>query len=163
MSYFLCGSFVLRTDLSLAEREDFAYKVVDESSANRLSIQLGPCIVQRIVFEIIGENISSGLEGKMPFLITNSPISDVSDELIDFDDIDGGIERLRKTLEQLQSFLTGIKKTANVSEATIYFSEGYDDMYENITSSLTTLTEDCIKIFAASGETVSLRVNIALS
>jgi hypothetical protein len=162
MSYFLCGSFVFKTHLSLTERTNFAYKVVEEVCAIRLSIQLSICIVQQIVFEIIGTNSLSELETKMPFLLTDSPISDVSDELIDLDDIDGGVEKLKRTLEQLQSFLARIKKTAVVSDVIIYFSEGYDNKYENITSSLDTFTKDCLGVFARSGDVGSLCLKVSL-
>lgn len=158
MSYFLCGEFVLEEGLSTNEKTGFAFDAIHESWLNRISLQLGPCIVQPIVFEIIGKPISNQAERELPFLITSSPISDVSDGLIDLDDIDGGLERLEQTLSRVQSFLSGIGRTGMVAEATIYFSEGFDDNYRLIESSLGMFTADCMKVFEVSGEIDSLRV-----
>ena len=161
MSFFLCGKFVFRTDQSLTERERFAFEVVGAGCTRRLSVQLDVCITQSIVFEILGENRSPSHADKLPFLITDSPISDVSDDLIDFHDI-GGAERLEQTLERLQSLFFEIKKHEVVTEIVVYFSEGYDETYKRITSSLDNFKRDCLEIFSAAGRTVSLCVNMPI-
>ena len=116
-----------------------------------------------IVFEVLGEKKNfSEASSTMPYLIANSPISDVSDYLIDIDDVDGGIERITRTLEKLQSFLIGIKKAKVAARTKIYFSEGYDNSYRDITSSLGTLRKDCLEIFESSDEMISLSINLSL-
>jgi hypothetical protein len=162
MSYFLCGSFLFKADLSLVERENFAFEVAAAACANRLSLQLGVCITQPIVFEILGENRPSASANKLPFLITDSPIADVSDNLIDFNDVGGGVSSLSRTLGQLQSLFSEIKETEVVASVTVYFSEGFDERYRKVTSLLTEFAATCLEIFTESNETVSLCVSISL-
>ncbi len=162
MSFFLCGNFILRDDFSQSKRNELAFQILDLGRSHKLSIQLGVCIVQDIVFEIIGETRGLIPETKLPFLITDSPLSDVSDILIDYADPDNGPARLRSTLTKLHGLFDDLKLTTEVSKMLVFFTEGFDTDYKIISSSLETFEADCLKEFVEAQGNIGFSVDIEL-
>jgi len=159
MSYFLCGEFVLNQKVS-TDTASLAFDLVSYAASRKLGLQLGPCIIQPVVFEIIGNNRTERNDNFLPFLITESPISDVSDDLLDMDDLGAGTERINNTLERLRSFLESVGQTGNVSMAKVFFSEGYDDRYVRIEATPKTFVDQCMKLFSTPEGLVSLQVDV---
>jgi hypothetical protein len=153
MSYFLCGKIVLKEALS----DDMAFRLAGKACENRLGIQLGHNIVQPVVHEIINDHCEDNRGFDISFLFTASPISDVSDELIDIEDPSVGVEGVRDALARLYSFFL----FEEINSITLFFSEGYDVSYQQLEVPLDSFANQCLLIFEESEEVVSLQVEIS--
>lgn len=136
MSDFLCGKLTFTHKLSIREQAELSFDLVRYALDQRLGLQVGCAIVQPIVFEILG--CGRELNGiDVPFLITDSPIWDASDEIIskypsDHLDADAG-ESLQHRLERVQRFLIASSRVQPVQQITVVLGQGYDDTYEEVT------------------------------
>jgi hypothetical protein len=85
MSFFLAGKLQFEYSLSDEDRIEVAFGISEAAIRNRMAIQLGCNIVQPTVFKIIETDLAAlAADDELIFLLTGSPISDVSDELVDY-------------------------------------------------------------------------------
>ena len=83
MSYLVFGTFTLARALDDAAKKAVAYDLVECAVAQRLYLLLGCNIVQPgIIHEMLGYEQGVVPDDKLLFLLTDSPISDTSDDLI---------------------------------------------------------------------------------
>jgi hypothetical protein len=164
MSHLLCGKFVFKRPLPFESQTEFSFKLVEFAFSERLGLQLGCNIVQEIVFEMLRIERSHPNHEELPFLITDSPIADTSDNLIAPDVSaelsDSSDTELNQNLERVRQFLMLVGETGQVFSATILFSEGYDDSFEEIHSSVTLFAEHSLKAFHGRERVPSLKVMV---
>ena len=107
MSDFFCGEFLLQQKAQ-EQLDDFCFAMQTKAAERKLFISFeGNALAQRIVYELVqrGERFPSSL----CFLVTNSPLSNVSDDLFYPDRVVFGDEERRamimKVLEDFGSLL----------------------------------------------------------
>lgn len=160
MSHFLCGKFILKRTATDEQRAEFAFKVNRLAAERDISLHLQWNIVQTTVFEILNLEKSNLSPSEIPFLITDTPLSDVSEELLSpfrpeplevFDAVE-------RNLHQLGDFL-GCAFFENIVEGVeVIFSEGYDIEYRKLRLPLASFVDECLNIFKQEGSFPSLQV-----
>ncbi len=82
MSCLVYGSIRFIKALDYNELSNLSFELEKAAIAEGMFLQMGVNIVQRFVFEELG--ITPGWEAveKLPFIITDSPVSDVAENLI---------------------------------------------------------------------------------
>jgi len=165
MSHFLCGRFIFEDGLPRATVVEFSFKVVQEACGHHLAVQLGCNIVQPVVFEILGLERASPNNINLPFVITDSPISDTSDDLIspgDFEStLEVGYEILETNLHRVKAFLLSVSEIGAVRAAILCFSEGYDDKYQELDVPLDSFVERCLHVFKEEERVPSLKIRLS--
>ena len=164
MSHFICGEFVFKSHLPVKRQEELSFKLTEAALSNHFALQLGCNIVQDIVFEILKMERATSDAKELPFLVTTSPLADSSDGLISPYTLglppDLYYAKLEENLQRLKQFLVGINEMGVLSTLTVVFSEGFDDSYEEINTSLDSFIEQCINAFKKEEGVPSLRVRI---
>ena len=149
MSHFLCGELQFRRPLLPEEQVDFAFRLEELAIKNRLGLQLGFNIVQPVVFEILGKK-DRRLSGKeFVFLLTDSPISNISDALVDPNLLDPMEvkETLRANMQRVEQFFSSVAEIDLLAGILLYVSCGYDTSYKREEISLGSLAERCVSMF----------------
>jgi hypothetical protein len=148
MSYFLAGRFQFTHPLTRAERDRAAFLISEGALRNHVAVQLGCNIVQSIVFKILGKELAA--DNELIFLLTDSPISDTSDELIDYlgESREDMIEVVRAHGKRLTEFLTSLRSVESLSRVSLVVSEGYDTAYRSEEADLTRLTNRLVELAA---------------
>ena len=161
MSDFLCGEIVLGDTISPDDAELW-FAIAEAAIANRLNIQFGVNIIQKEVFDILG---GFSDDNRMPFLITESPVSDVSDGLIDPDPyVHGGDGARMITLAALAKVAVLIRTCLGhdeVQAVEVVFSEGVDSDYDVVQATPETFVDVCYERFVCAGGVPSLRVVVS--
>jgi hypothetical protein len=128
MSYFVCG----RVTFSVADHSAME-RIARSASMQALKlgacVQFGCAIVQDIVFEIVGRYDSTA--DWLPFLLTDSPLSNVSEELVSPRELYGpeGDTRFRRHAALIAAFLRSILTEREVSGIDLFVSDAFDDSY----------------------------------
>ena len=105
--------------------------------------------MQPAVFEILGKK-DRGLTGKeFVFLLTDSPISNISDALVYPNLLDPMEvkETLRANMQRVERFFSSAAEIDSLAGASLYVSEGYDTSYKREEISLEALADRCVSIF----------------
>lgn len=161
MSDFLCGEIVFGDEIE-PDDTDIWFDLAAAAVANRLNIQFGANIIQKEVFEILG---GFSDDNRMPFLITESPVSDVSDGLIDPDPYvhggDGARVITRAALAKVAVLIRTCLGHDKVRAVEVVFSEGVDSAYETVPATPDTFVDVCRAHFARAGRVPSLRVVVS--
>jgi len=141
MSYFLTGRFQFTRDLSTHEQIDVAFQLVERAISNRVALQLGCNIAQSIVFEILGKEPTAGRE--LLFLLTDSPISDTSDELLTYwGESQEQIKTKVKSIgTKIRDFLASTRSIDCIARVNFFISEGYDTSYRREEVSLESVVD----------------------
>ncbi len=149
MSRFLCGEFQFRRPLLEFEQVELAFKLNQLAIENRLGLQLAFNIVQPIVFEILKKKDRLLTGKEFVFLLTDSPISDTSDETVDPNLLDAIEikETLSANLRRVERFFLSAKETDLLAGVSLYVSLGYDTFYEREEISIGSLAERCVALF----------------
>jgi hypothetical protein len=147
--------------LSDEEMSEFGFRTMKVCCSNHLNIQFDSCIVQPIVTELLHlETEPPGPNCK--FFLTDSPFSDVSDVLLDLDDVDEPRAHLAETLRRLWSVLKALHEMKCVSNVRLVFSEGFDQRFDRIVTTVGSFEADCLKFYDRRNEfNVSLSVEIS--
>src|SRR2546425_12241509 len=135
MSYFVFGEIEFRTEVSEARLVRMSFEFEEAALRERIFIQLGPGIVQKLLFEILSEQRGPTTGATLPFFITDSPVSDVSHEVIKLPNMipqthDEWADALRKNLERIARVLSWLLEVREVKSVVLIFSEGYDTTYD---------------------------------
>jgi hypothetical protein len=132
MSSLLCGTFGFSRSLDEREQGRIGFSIVDLAQRGRFGVQLGCAIVQPLVFEILGRGRPFSGES-LPYLVTDSPIWDVSERVIDryspdYPDAepDG---TLAERLSRLQRFFTDALALEAIAQVSAVFTVGYSPAY----------------------------------
>ena len=149
MSHFLCGEIQFRQKLSWGEREDLAFTLSELALSQRLSIQLAFNITQRTVFEILHRNDGGIAETDIAFFLTDSPISNVSDQLVSSINVAPlDLEMtIREGMRRVERFLTGVAKIECLAAMSLYLSQGYDTAYQKEEISIEFLANRVVDFF----------------
>jgi hypothetical protein len=108
MSLFVCGVFNLRNARDAPGIKRLGWTIAEAGSREGLQFYLYSGIPQPIVFEITGFSFEKA-KSQIPFLITDSPVSNVSDDL--FEDQGAAMStlaKLRRVFERLAGDTTGV-------------------------------------------------------
>src|SRR5262249_23320300 len=127
MSSLLCGQLTFSRDLSQREAAELGFSLARVALDERLGLQIGCAVVQPIVLQMVGAD--RALEGaKLPFLLTDSPVSDVSERIIDKyapeypeEEPDGPLEA---RLNRVAHFVTKAMAIPEVVRMTLVFADG---------------------------------------
>ena len=161
MSYLICGEFIFKEVLCLDAQIQFSYTMTELALKEKLSLHLECNIVQPIVYKIVGKKDKILLNGKdLAFLITDSPISDTSDVLIDpyvHESFENPLPTLQRNLDRVDRLLSAILQLEEMSQVIIYFSEGYDDCYPEEKISMERFVERCLQLFHEYDEVPSVK------
>lgn len=159
MSYFVFGTFKLAKPMDERVLKDIAFAIVECGLSHRLCLQLGHNIVQAgLLFEMFDFKQGSIPADSLPFLMTDSPISDTSDGLISPYHVGLGDEpSLLVNLTRMKRFLVGLAQVHNVAGIDVYFTEGYDHSFEEISVSPDRFDEVALKVFEPAPEIPSTR------
>jgi hypothetical protein len=138
MSYFLTGYVRFTQALSPDEQVNTAFELSERALRSRVGIQLGCNIVQKIVFEILDKDLAT--KRALPFLLTGSPISDTSDDLLNYwsESRAQMKTKVKSNAERLQNFIASLRSIPHIAGVALFVSEGYDTSYrkENVTIEL---------------------------
>ncbi|WHI46256.1 hypothetical protein [Microbulbifer sp. VAAF005] len=131
MSYFSFGEIFF--DSPEHDVISVSFELVQLALSSNLYVLLGCNIPQKVVFEMLDKERQL-FNDSMPFLLTATPLSDVSDELISpyalvEDDDSCQSSSLFSGINKIRSFLEGVIKVAEVEAVDIYFSEGYAEEF----------------------------------
>jgi hypothetical protein len=125
MSYFVCG----RVTFSVVDRSAME-RIARSASMKALElgacVQFGCAIVQDIVFEIVGSHDATA--DWLPFLVTDSPLSDVSEELV-YPLAPGADTEFRRNAGRIASFLRSILAEREVSRIDLFVSDALHAPY----------------------------------
>jgi len=149
VSLFLAGKLQFGRSLSDKERTEVAFALSEAALRNRMAIQLGCNIVQPTVFQIIETDLATLVaDDEVTFLLTGSPISNVSDELIDYwaDSSEEAAARVHAHGEHLMSCFAAFRAAGPLVSVELFISEGYDTFYREEIVELTTLSERLVKL-----------------
>jgi len=83
MSTFICGLFEAKSANDIEDLHRLGWMIADEGRRERLYFHLYSAISQQIVFQITGFSFDKTPLSHLPFLISSSPIWNVSDELLE--------------------------------------------------------------------------------
>ena len=130
MSYFLCGRIHLTRALSDGDRAELAFSLSNAGLTHRLCLQLDCNIVQSEVVEILQRNDGGLSDLDFAFLLTDSPLSNTSDEIVNpnVEPLDKP-RAMRERLRRVAGFLSSAKDLVLVSGVSLYISVGYDNSY----------------------------------
>lgn len=163
MSSLLCGSFEFARALDEREQGRFGFSIVDLAQRERLGVQLGCAIVQPLVFEILGQGRAFAGES-LPYLITDSPIWDVSERVIDryspdYPDAepDG---TLAERLSRLQRFFADALKIELVARVRAVFTEGYSPEYPEETVHVERFADRMLALYEDVAEVPSVKLTL---
>lgn len=137
MSYFVCGLISLAgADSEVREAE--ARRISCEALKTGMSVQLGANIVQPLVLKIVGW---SGGPDTIPFLITASPLSDTSDELVSPYVLVGapGTAKFRQNAKHIACFFDAVFAEAHVQRVDLYVVDDFDESIRTKTIPLANL------------------------
>jgi hypothetical protein len=150
MSNYLCGNFLFKNKLSIDKQIELSYRIIEVVLAEHICVQLGYSIFQDTVFEIIGEKYKN-LEGEhLPFFIIDSPISNVSHEIISSFNHEYNKDDLlflKEKLEKIKKVMENILNFREISQIILFFSEGFDTEYKEINISLNEFVDSCIPLY----------------
>jgi hypothetical protein len=128
MSIFICGAFQLKEPADTSNLKRLGWIVTEAARAERLHFYLFSGIPQPIVFEILRFEWNGAPSHRIPFLITDSPVWNVSDELVETRAAAmTTLAKVARTLQSLRSRMVAVD---------LYLSEGYDDNYEIVDATL---------------------------
>lgn len=165
MSHLVCGKFVFDRHLSLEEQVAFSFEVSARALVDNLSIQLSCNIIQDVVFEILQLERATLNGVEMAYLITGSPLWDTSDELISPYTAAGSLDdyyvKLTFVLQNIQHLAQYALQAQPVAAIIIFFSEGYDVSYQEISTQLHSFTERCLQAFKEEKQVPCLKVMIS--
>jgi hypothetical protein len=163
MSSLLCGSFEFARALDEREQGHLGFSIVDLAQRERFGVQLGCAIVQPLVFEILGRGRAFAGES-LPFLITDSPIWDVSERVIDryspdYPDAepDG---TLAERLSRLQRFFADALKIEPITQIKAVFTVGYSPTYPEERLSADRFIERMEQLYEGVAEVPSVKLTL---
>lgn len=136
MSTLLFGQITFARPLSHEEQEALGFRLAELAHQRRFGLQLACNIVQPEVYEALGRGrVATGED--MPFLLTDSPIMDVSDALAnkyapEYPDAEPR-GPLSQRLTEVQMFLRDVLSDGSLSRVTLYISEAYDGTFDEDT------------------------------
>ena len=163
MSYFAFGEIVLRAGISDTWLVDLSFELEVHSLRERIFIQLGPGIKQKLVFDILNEQRWPSKEKTLPFLFTSSPLADTSHELIALPDMvpqnhAEWTDVLEKNLGKIAKVLSVALSLKEVELITLIFSEGYDTTYDFAEAHIDAMPKTVIRKCGADYEVPSLKL-----
>lgn len=159
MSHFVVGVMNFR-ELPDEEGEKLlASRVVECALAECLYVLIDPNIGQSIVFEILGCDPKETSTAGFRYLLTDSPISNTSDDLVSpwSVDVTGWGERspFRENLERMGRFFLAVSELGQFRDIVIYCSEGFDTSYEEIRANVNQFAEVAFPFFRKAEAIVS--------
>lgn len=162
MSYLICGKLIVREGRSRDIDIDVLYRATSAAIEQKVSIFFAGNISQSAVFEIVD---FSHDERAIPFMLTDSPVQNTSDDLIAPDRFHYKTDKeclkvLRGSFAAIGAILRTVLASDHFSSAIVVFSDadGDTDGYETIDASLNTFVEACVAGFPNCGDVPSLRV-----
>ncbi len=152
MSDYLFGEFYFRAVLSTPEQENLAFSLAAAALRARIHVQLAFNIVQRDVFAILKRSDGGLSSESVAFLLTESPLSNTSDELLGpLNVMPLDMERvIRERLKRVETFLKSARLMdfRGLSLYTETWSEGYDVPRREEDISLEFLVDRLLDLYA---------------
>ncbi|BBE51965.1 hypothetical protein OYT1_ch2452 [Ferriphaselus amnicola] len=142
MSYFVCGSITLVV-ASPQEQEMVARRASSQALQVGMALQLGCNIVQSLVSEIIER---SDNPSALPFLVTASPLSDTSDELVSPYVLVGseGDERFQQHAKAIATLFKSLTSEEHVQRIDLYVVDGFDTTIPTKSILITALEDELL-------------------
>jgi hypothetical protein len=163
MSSLLCGSFELARSLDEREQGRIGFSIVDLAQRERFGVQLGCAVVQPLVFEILGRERTFSGE-TLPYLITDSPIWDVSERVIDKFSPDYPEAEPDGTLEErlcrLQRFFAGTLRIETIVKVMAVFTVGFSPEYPEVELCADRFVERMLQLYEGAMEVPSVKLVI---
>lgn len=163
MSSLLCGSFGFARSLDEREQARIGFSIVELAQRERFGVQLGCAVVQPLVFEILGRERTFAGESLL-YLITDSPIWDVSERVIDkFSpeypeaEPDGTLE---ERLCRLQRFFVDALKIETIAQVMAVFTVGYSPEYPEETLRADHFVDRMLQLYEGVMEVPSVKLTI---
>jgi hypothetical protein len=130
MSYFLCGLIHFIRQALENEREELAFVLSKAALEQSLYLQLECNIVQTEVFEILNRKNRELSDTDFAFLLTDSPLSNTSDEIVNpnVDPLDKP-SVMKQRLRRVEILLSSMNVLDSISDVSLYISLGYDSSY----------------------------------
>jgi hypothetical protein len=134
MSGFVYGTIRFIRALDYDELSKLSFELEKAAIDEGVFLQMGVNIVQRFIFEELGITRGWHAVEELPFLITDSPISNISEDLISPDAF--GVpdhdwyQIIREHLLAIGRLLETITGLALVTGVTMYMTEGYGEDQE---------------------------------
>ena len=163
MSAFLCGVFRFKRIESRDFQVGFGWRIIRLGVSSNLHFQLGCNIVQDVVFEILKIPRPFQDSALLPFLITDSPLTDTSDAVISPSELhskDDRVRIIRQNFERISSVFAEALTTQELGNIEVILSEGYDTEYPEKRIPITTFVETCISLLEGEWEVPSIRLII---
>jgi len=164
MSYVIFGTFNLRATGDEGATKEAAFQLVERALAQRLHIQLGSNIAHAgPLLEMLGFSSTPLPPDRLLFLLTDSPISDTSDELIS--PYCAGIEdepSLQVNLFRIQRFLRSVRDVKDITSIDLYFTEGFDVRFERKALRVDEFYEATLQAFGPAPEIPSTHFAVSL-
>lgn len=165
MSYFVFGIMNFTKQLEEEGENNLAFQVAERASATRLHVQLGYNIWHTEVWEVLGVEPRAVRGVGLPFLLTDSPILDTSEELVSpwYVDVAGWGEwsPFRGSLERIGKFFLSLSKVSEIKDLVVYFGQGVDTSYEDIQVKVEQFTEVAFAFFRKAEDIASSRFTIS--
>lgn len=152
MSHFVCGKVIFAESTGRDERKDASLNIFRQAFEKGFFLMLAPNISQSIVYEILGStprNFPPGEPGELPFLLTDSPLSDTSEELLVASptswSLDAECLAFEVGVRRIQDMMSTIINTEGVKAIHLYFSDGgLDDHYKEIAIKVSDLAKNIL-------------------
>ena len=163
MSSVLCGSFEFSRPLDEREQGGFGFSIVDLAQRERFGVQLGCAVVQPLVFQVLGK-VRAFTGESLPYLITDSPIWDVSERVIDRYSPDYPAAEpdgtLSERLSRLRRFFADALKIECVTQITAVFTAEYSPTYPEETLSADRFLERMEQLYVGVAEAPSVKLTL---
>lgn len=166
MSSLLCGSFGFTRSLEVREQGRIGFSIVDLAQRERFGVQLGCAVVQPLVFEVLGRD-RSFIGESLPYLITDSPIWDVSESVIDkfapeYPDAepDG---TLVERITRLQRFFSDALKIELIASVTAIFTSGFSPDYAEETLQMDRFVDRMLQLYEGDLDVPSVKLTLQRS
>ncbi len=165
MSSYLFGEFYFRDAPTSSELENLAFSLTAAALHARIHVELAFNIVQRDVFTILKRSDGGISSESVAFLLTESPLSNTSDELIaPLNVMPLDLERvIRERLRRVEAFLRSaqLMQFRGLSLYTETWSEGYDAPRREEEISLEFLVDRLLDLYRELHDIPSARFAIA--
>ncbi len=160
MSYFAFGIIKYKKDYCKETLDNFAWEIFRRGIDNSLFLFLSPNIPQKIINEMLDKQYYEN-NSNLRFLVTASPISDTTDALISppyFGESD--LSSVYKNIFLIDKWIKEILKYDDVVKVELFLTEGYDENFKKVRTSISEMDSDIEKEINEYGDIPSIIVEV---
>jgi len=130
VSYFVFGEIGLRETSDARGVEELCFAIALAAFRAHLGIQLGGNIIHGDIYRMLRRSREGSYLKSIPYLLTDSPISDHSSELVRpdayFRALDDRRVGLRPAAVKLEAFVSEVRGMADVGALSLWLTQGFD-------------------------------------